>query len=91
MLRDTLEKVKMTGSCNVEGNFMDLADFPRLKELDLNCIDVRGDIQDIGENDFLSLEQLTLPDRIYGDRGYELQRISSNQSSLPIQKNNVLH
>ena len=56
--------------------FMDLADFPHLKELDLLRTAVTGDIRDIGENDFSSLKELTLPTGVYGDRGSELQRIS---------------
>ena len=55
---------------------MDLADFPHLKELDLCYTAVTGDIRDISENDFSSLEQLTLPKGVYGGRGYELQSIS---------------
>ena len=55
---------------------MDLADFPRLKELHLDFTTVTGDIRDIGECDFLSLEQLTLPSGVYGGCGHEFQRIS---------------
>jgi hypothetical protein len=76
VLKDTLEKVKIQLCRNVEGNFMDLADFPHLKKLDLDDTDVTGDIRDIGDNDFLSLKQLTLPKGVYGGKRYELQRIS---------------
>ena len=55
---------------------MDLADFPYLKELKLNDTAVTGDIRDIGENDFSSLERLILPKSVYGGDGYVLQRIS---------------
>ena len=55
---------------------MDLADFPHLKELDLDDTAVSGDIRDIGENDFLSLESLNLPERVYGGIGYGLENIS---------------
>ena len=75
VLKDTLEKVTIVHS-NVEGNFMDLADFPYLKKLDLRCTVVTGDIRDIDENDFSSLEQLTLPNGVYGGIGHEFQRIS---------------
>ena len=75
-LKDTLVKVKIYNCPRVEGNFMDLADFPHLKELDLWGAAVTGDIRVIGENDFLSLEDLGLPKGVYGGRGYELQRIS---------------
>jgi hypothetical protein len=77
VLKNTLEKVSIIGCKRVEGNFMDLADFPHLKELTLdNTFDVRGDIRDIRDIDFLKLEQLTLPKTVYGGRGYEFQRIS---------------
>ena len=76
VLKDTLAHVWM-GSCgNIEGNFMDLADFPHLKKLDLDRTPVTGDIRDIGENDFSSLEELDLPDGVYGGKGCELQSIS---------------
>ncbi len=61
VIKDTLEKVKIFNCPNVEGNFMDLADFPHLKELDLCGTAVTGDIRDIGDNDFSSLEDLYLP------------------------------
>jgi hypothetical protein len=76
LIDDTLERVTIEGCENVEGNFMDLADLPRLKKLDLERTDVKGDIRDIGANDFSSLECLTLPKTVYGGRGYEFQRIS---------------
>jgi hypothetical protein len=76
VLKDTLEKVEIFNCSGVEGNLMDLADFPHLKELDLNETDVTGDIRDIGENDFSSLEHLVLPKGVYGGNKYELQRIS---------------
>ena len=76
-LKGTLEKIKIR-DCGplVKGNFMDLADFPHLRELNLDDTGVRGDIRDIGEHDFLVLEQLILPRRIYGGKGHLLQRIS---------------
>ena len=79
VLKDTLEKVEIRARfrcARVEGNFMDLADFPRLKALNLTGTAVTGDIRDIGESDFSSLEELMLPKGVYGGRGYELQRIS---------------
>ncbi len=76
VLKDTLEKVHIRICENVEGNFMDLADFPRLMELDLGWTAVTGDIRDIGESDFSSLEELDLPKGVYGGNGHELQRIS---------------
>ncbi len=76
VLKDTLEKVEITSCSRVVGNFIDLADFPHLKKLDLRNTAVRGDIRDIGENDFSSLEELDLPRGVYGAMGYEFQRIS---------------
>jgi hypothetical protein len=75
VLKDTLEKVSIM-YCYVEGNFMDLADFPHLKELSLDETAVRGDIRDIRDIHFPKLEQLTLPMTVYGGTRYELQRIS---------------
>jgi hypothetical protein len=76
VLKDTLEKVKMDCCSRVQGNFMDLADFPHLKALNLYGTAVIGDIRDIGENDFSSLEHLKLPQSVLGVRGCEFQRIS---------------
>jgi hypothetical protein len=82
VLKDTLEKVSIM-DCSVEGNLMDLADFPHLKELDLsNTTAVRGDIRDIRDIDFPKLEQLTLPKTIYGGRGYVFQRISDGRDLI---------
>jgi hypothetical protein len=53
---------------------MDLADFPRLKVLNLLYTDVTGDIRDIGGNDFLSLEELSLPKGAYGGYEFDFQR-----------------
>jgi hypothetical protein len=76
VLKDTLQKLSFDGCGNVDGNFMALADFPRLKELTLRETAVTGDIQDIGQSDFSSLESLNLPKGVYGGCGYELQLIS---------------
>jgi hypothetical protein len=76
VLNETLESVTIRYCVNVKGNFMDLADFPHLKELDLYETAVTGDIRDIGENDFSSLEEVDLPKGVYGGMGCELQRIS---------------
>ncbi len=71
VLKDTLEKVHIQHCSRVEGNFMDLADFPHLKVLNLLRTAVTGDIRDIVEHDFSSLEQLILPKSVYGGRGYD--------------------
>ena len=76
VLKDTLEKVTIKDCARVEGNFMDLAEFPQLKELDLYKTAVTGDIRDIGVNDFTTLENLELPKGVYGGRCYELQSLS---------------
>ena len=54
---------------------MDLAVFPHLKMLQFFGTAVTGDIRDIGENDFSSLEYLTLPQSVYGGANYEFQSI----------------
>jgi hypothetical protein len=77
VLKDTLERVEIVNCPNIEGNFMDLADFPHLKVLDLARTAVTGDIRDIDENDFSSLERLpTLPGSVHGAYGCMLHRIS---------------
>ncbi len=77
VLKDTLEVVCIESCPSVEGNFMDLADFPHLKELSLLRTAVTGDIRDISEHDFSSLERLDLPKKgVYGTAGYVFQRIS---------------
>ena len=76
VLKGTLEKVNIRWCDYVEGNFMDMADFPNLKVLELFDTAVTGDIRDISENDFSSLEHLALPKGVYGGRGYEFGRIS---------------
>eukprot|EP00985_Skeletonema_marinoi_P020645 scaffold12330_cov83-Skeletonema_marinoi.AAC.24 len=81
-LRDTLEMVKIVGGgvlsldIHIRGNFMDLADFPRLKELDLNCTTVTGHIGDIRGHDFPALERLRLPKSVRGGMNYKFQNIS---------------
>ena len=55
---------------------MDLADFPRLNELDLKSTSVTGDIRQIGEDDFPSLATFLLPSTVIGGIDYEFQRIS---------------
>ncbi len=76
VLKDTLETVYIVYCEEVEGDLMDMADFPHLKELDLQGTAVTGDIRDIGENDFSSLERLTLPKGVYGGNDYEFLRLS---------------
>ncbi len=78
LLKDTLEKVIITSCTRVEGNFMDLADFPHLKVLLLgsNMKSITGDIRDMGEASFPKLENLLLPSSVYGGDHSEIMRIS---------------
>eukprot|EP00985_Skeletonema_marinoi_P006901 scaffold3013_cov112-Skeletonema_marinoi.AAC.7 len=68
--------------CLVRGNFMDLADFPHLKELELHDTAVTGDIRDIGVHDFPALESLCLPDTVHGGSEYKFQQISKVPSFM---------
>ena len=81
VLKDTLENVHIR-NCVVEGNFMDLADFPHLKVLDLEGTAVTGDIRDIGENNFPSIEELFLPEGVYGGLDNEFQLISDAEDVI---------
>jgi len=79
VLRDTLVKVKIIDCLRVEGNFMALADFPHLKELNLRDTNVTGDIRDIRRHDFPALKYLYLPKSVIGGSGYKFQHIPDNQ------------
>jgi len=76
VLIETLEKVDIRFSRNIEGNFMDLADFPRLNKLDLRSTSATGDIRDIDGHDFPALERLDLPHTVLGGACYKFQHIS---------------
>jgi hypothetical protein len=76
VLKETLEKVSIRCCENIGGNLMDLADFQHLKKLNLIGTAVTGDIRDISDNDFSSLEGLILPNGVYSGHGYVLHRIS---------------
>lgn len=81
-LKDTLEVV-VINRCNlVKGNFMDLADFPRLKELYMFQNAVTGDVREIGDCDFRLLQKLFLPDGVYCGHGYEFERIADAPSII---------
>jgi hypothetical protein len=82
VLKNSLEKVKICDCNNVDGNFMDLADFPHLKVLNLQRTAVIGDIREITENDFLHLECIVLPKTVIGGWGYQFQRISEMPSVM---------
>jgi len=81
-LKDTLEKVTIAGYHEVEGNFMDLADFPRLQVLNLSETAVTGDIRDIRVHDFPALEKISLPSTVQGGIGYKFQRVSDVSSFM---------
>jgi hypothetical protein len=76
VLKETLTHVVISYCKRVEGNLMDLDDFPHLKMLNLRNTAVTGDIRDVGERDFSALKELTLPSGVYGGTGYVFQRIS---------------
>ena len=82
VLKDTLEKVAIVNCREVEGDLMDLADFPRLKELNLRGTKVIGDIRDITEGDFPALGRLSLPDTVRGGMDYQFQSISDVPSFM---------
>lgn len=82
VLRDTLVKVQIVRSRNIKGNFMDIADFPRLRELNLYDTAVTGDIRDISGSDFPALESICLPKTVAGGSDYEFQRISEVPSFM---------
>jgi len=83
VLKDTLEKVVIVGCFKIRGNFMDLADFPRLHQLCLRGTKVTGHIRDIGESDFPVLEEsFALPDTVHGGEWYKFQRISEVPSFM---------
>ena len=82
VVKDTLEKVEIAGSEHVSGNFMDLADFPHLRELSLIDTAVTGDIRDISGSDFPALESIYLPLTVAGGVDYEFQHISEVPSFM---------
>mmetsp|Transcript_5764 Transcript_5764/g.8514 ORF Transcript_5764/g.8514 Transcript_5764/m.8514 type:complete len:409 (+) Transcript_5764:185-1411(+) len=82
VLKHTLEKVKIFDCNNVKGDFMDLADCPRLTVLNLDHTSVTGDVRDIGENDFLHLEYIVLPKTVIGGWDYQFQLISEVPSVM---------
>ena len=77
VLKETLEKLKIHDCGNEEGDFMDLADFPRLRELNFcRTNNVTGNIRDIRGRNFPALESLYLPKSVHGGIDYEFQHIS---------------
>jgi len=81
VLKDTLEKVYIR-NCEIKGDFMDLANCPRLKSLALHyCSLVTGDVREIGENDFPMLESLVLGEGTIRSTSHKFQRISDVPSA----------
>ena len=79
--KDTLERITLgDGEVPFSGELMDLADFPRLKSLDLiHAKGISGSLIDIdADNDdhFPSLENLRLPDTVVGAHYYEVMHIA---------------
>jgi len=65
-LKSTLKSLDICRCLSVRGNFMELADFPHLKNLYLYNTPVTGDIRDIKANDFPALENFYLPNTVHG-------------------------
>ena len=76
VLKDALEMVHIDQCRHIKGHLMDLADFPRLRELVLRRTKVTGDIRDIRAHHFSALESLYLPMSVHGGIDYEFQHIS---------------
>ena len=74
--------MKMVACDNVEGNFMDLVDFPHLKVLEFVNIPVTGDVREISESDFSQLDNLLLPSTVYGSHFYKIQHISEAKDMI---------
>ncbi len=81
-LKDSLEKVEFANCAHVQGDFMDLADFHRLKEVDLRDTSVTGDIRHIRDDSFPALESLALPESVVGGCGHEFQHVSEVPSLM---------
>ena len=81
MCKDTLEQITLgDGEVPFSGELMDLADFLRLKSVDLmHAKGISGSLLDIdADNDdhFPSLEKLSLPDTVAGAHYYEVMHIA---------------
>ncbi|GFH59796.1 hypothetical protein CTEN210_16272 [Chaetoceros tenuissimus] len=71
VLKNTLQKVVIATCSEVEGDLMDLADFPHLEELSLVNTKVKGDLRKIRENHFPKIKRLDLPDGVYGGGSFD--------------------
>eukprot|EP00985_Skeletonema_marinoi_P004287 scaffold1879_cov97-Skeletonema_marinoi.AAC.2 len=81
-LKSTLKSLDICRCLSVRGNFMELADFPHLKNLYLFDTPVTGDIRDIRANDFPALESLYLPDTVHGGMKYKFRHVSEVPSFM---------
>ena len=82
VLKNTLEEVLIRRCLNIRGNFMELADFPRLRNLDVSHTPVTGDIRHIQEDDFSAAKRVVLPDTVIGGLEYQFQSISDVPSFM---------
>jgi len=80
--KGTLKSLYIWKCLSVRGNLMEMADFPRLKELELYGTPVTGDIRNIRSNDFPALESLNLPDTVQGGMKYEFRHVSEVPSFM---------
>ena len=69
-LRETLVCFDVYRCNEIEGNLHDLADFPKLEELNLFGTKVAGDIREIGSTDFTAVKNVQLPSGVYGGDDY---------------------
>ena len=84
VLKNTLQKLSVCcHNSAIEGDLMDLSDFPLLKVLNLrHCSLVTGDVRDIGEDDFPMLIELDLGKGFVGSRFHKFQRIADAPSVM---------
>jgi len=80
--KGTLNSLQISKCLSVRGNFMELADFPHLKNLDLYNTPVTGDIRDIKANDFPAIESLNLPNTVHGGVNYEFRDVAEVPSFM---------
>lgn len=65
-LQSTLRVVAIKSCPGVNGDFMDLADFPGLETLEIKDAPVGGDVRKLKDRDFPALKHLSLPTGAYG-------------------------
>lgn len=80
VLCSSLVELSLRHSSKVEGQLNDIADFPLLEKLDVSYTQVTGDIRKIAPNDFISLKELKVGDKVYG--GGNIEKISDAQSVM---------